>query len=278
MKSLVFKIGLGWMAVEMLWDIYNANMPLLYRDWVGHLPLAGTLVGLLMTTDNVANLFLSPFIGLSSDKTRSRWGRRLPYIMIGMPLAAALMVLLPFAAKAGLLALVLAAVMMNLSMTIFRSPFLSFFSDLFPKKIRTQVSGTTDLMASIAAIIATLGGGALLDINPVYPWLMAAFMTLIAVVGLRTIKEPDPDTVASDEERVGELPDRIIPAIKALFTLPQKSPLYFLGGIAFVWTAWSALNAFWTTFATLGLGLTRAAYCHPKNAPPSISNLSWMIC
>jgi maltose/moltooligosaccharide transporter len=252
MKKQVFTLGVGWFAMQAIWTVYNANMPLFYGQFTTNL----ALVGLFMTFDNIAALTLQPFWGARSDRTRSRWGRRMPYIMFGMPLAAVATFVLPFFSNLGLVALMLAAIVMNICMTSFRPALLSLFSDLFPKAVRTQVSGTTDLMAGMGAIVALLVGGELYDINKAFPFSMAAvFLLVAAVVLFFGIKEPNPDAL-STEGIEGDLPPSIPGAIRTLFSIPQKSPLFFIAGIFFTWTAWNGLESFWTTFATRSLAMT----------------------
>jgi maltose/moltooligosaccharide transporter len=252
MKKQVLFLGIGWFALQSIWTTYNANMPLFYNQFTTNL----ALVGLFMTFDNIAALTLQPFWGARSDRTRSKWGRRIPFIMIGMPLAAIATFALPFFANLGLIALMLAAIVMNICMTSFRPALLSLFSDLFPRGVRTQVSGITDLMAGIGAIVALLVGGTLYDIDRSLPFMMAAAFLLIAAVALFFgIKEPNPDTL-SQEGVEGDLPPTIPGAVRTLFTIPQKSPLFFMAGIFFTWTAWNGLESFWTIFATNSLGMT----------------------
>jgi GPH family glycoside/pentoside/hexuronide:cation symporter len=46
------------------------------------------LVGLILVVGRVIEAVDDPFIGYWSDRTRSRWGRRLPFIVLGTPLLA----------------------------------------------------------------------------------------------------------------------------------------------------------------------------------------------
>jgi maltose/moltooligosaccharide transporter len=260
-KRQVLVLGIGWFALQAIWTTYNAFMPQFYDGLTRRIdPVTGQLitntflVGLLMTTDNIVALALQPFWGARSDRTSSRLGRRLPYIVVGMPLAAIFTLLLPFFSQVALLPLVLAALCMNLSMTLFRAPMVSLFADLFPKGVRTQVSGATDLMAGMGAIVALLGGGALFDINPVYPFAMVAAILLIAAAVQRVgVKEP-PLVESSAAERAGDLPPSVPAAVRTLVTLPQKSPLLMIVGVFFTWTAWNGVESLWTLFATRALG------------------------
>lgn len=252
MRKQALALGVGWFAMQAIWTSYNAFMPLFYKQFTTNL----ALVGLFMTFDNIAALTLQPFWGARSDLTRSPLGRRKPYILIGMPLAAIATMALPFFANTTLWALMGAAIVMNICMTLFRSPLLSLFSDLFEKKVRTQVSGFTDLLAGFGAIVALLVGGELFDINRVLPFGMASiFLLIAAVVIFFGVREPSIDA-PSDKPVVGDLPPSIPAAVRMLFKIPEKSPLLFVAGIFFTWTAWNGIESFWTTYATTALNMT----------------------
>src|SRR5438067_4607856 len=55
--------------------------------------LPSILVGLLLLCGTVVSAFDFLVIGYFSDRTRSRWGRRIPYIVTGAPLASVFAVL-----------------------------------------------------------------------------------------------------------------------------------------------------------------------------------------
>jgi Na+/melibiose symporter-like transporter len=251
-KKQALALGVGWFALQAIWTSYNAFMPLFYGQFTANL----FLIGLFMTFDNIAALTLQPFWGARSDLTRSPLGRRKPYLLVGMPLAAAATFALPYFADTALLALMLAAVVMNICMTIFRAPLTALFSDLFPRQARTQVSGFTDLMAGVGAIVTLLVGGSLFDLNRRLPFAMAAvFLIVAAVVLYFGVREPPADE-APLAHVAGDLPPGIPGAVRALLRLPEKSPLLFLIGIFFAWTAWNGFESFWTTFATTALGMS----------------------
>ena len=262
MKKQVLSLGIGWFAMQAIWATYNAFMPLFYKDLTaapdpatGRLIPNLFLVGLLMTTDNITGLVLQPFWGARSDLTRSRSGRRLPYILVGMPLAAGFTFILPLFSRISLAALLGVAILMNISMTIFRMPLVALFSDLFPRNVRTQVAGAANLCAGLGGMVALLAGGQLFNVSPLYPFLMVASFQIIAAVVMRWgIKEP-PAPDRSVSEAMGDLPPTIPAAVRTLFRIPQKSPLLFLFGNFFTWTAWNGVESFWTTYATTALGM-----------------------
>jgi MFS family permease len=59
--------------------------------------LSAALAGLIMTLDNIAAFFIQPVVGLFSDRTRTRFGRRMPYILVAVPIAAIAFALIPVA-------------------------------------------------------------------------------------------------------------------------------------------------------------------------------------
>src|SRR5690606_16023964 len=123
-----FLLGLGFMATSVVWSIYNTFLPPVYEKFVG----STLLVGLIMTIDNILALLLQPVIGARSDRTWTRFGRRLPYIMVGMPAAGLLLFALPSAASTNLLLVLVITVPMMIGMAVSRTPTISLMPDITP--------------------------------------------------------------------------------------------------------------------------------------------------
>ncbi|MGH2541630.1 MAG: MFS transporter, partial [Ardenticatenaceae bacterium] len=73
-------------AITMMWTTYNEYVPQFLRGTFG---LPALVVLAVLTLDNLLGFFLEPLTGLVSDSTRTRWGRRLPWILVAAPLAVA---------------------------------------------------------------------------------------------------------------------------------------------------------------------------------------------
>ncbi len=66
-------------------------LPAVYADGFG---LSLFWVGLLITLSRITDVVTDPIIGFLSDKLRTRWGRRKPFVLLGTPIYAAGMYLL----------------------------------------------------------------------------------------------------------------------------------------------------------------------------------------
>ncbi|MBU2645602.1 hypothetical protein KKI24_12915, partial [bacterium] len=73
----VLLLGFGFMGVSVLWGIYNAYVPVFLQagrsDFsttagVTGYGLSASFTGFIMTLDNIAALFILPFVGAYSDR------------------------------------------------------------------------------------------------------------------------------------------------------------------------------------------------------------------
>ena len=73
-------------------------MPLSLREFDCSNQLIGLIVGSL---PSVLNIMVNPWVSFRSDRTRSKWGRRIPYLAATTPIAAIFMVMIGWAPKLG---------------------------------------------------------------------------------------------------------------------------------------------------------------------------------
>ena len=85
-------VGLAFMAVCAFWQVYDAIVPLILKNTFD---MNDTLSGFIMALDNILALFLLPLFGSLSDRTKTRIGRRMPYILCGTAASCICAVLLP---------------------------------------------------------------------------------------------------------------------------------------------------------------------------------------
>lgn len=86
------KVGFAFAIITIFWSAYDFVIPLLLERAFG---LSNALRGLIMGLDNLLSLFLLPIFGKISDKSKSKFGRRTPFIVIGTIATVVLMVFVP---------------------------------------------------------------------------------------------------------------------------------------------------------------------------------------
>ena len=86
-------VGLAFLSISAFWQMYDNVIQMILGNTFH---LNETVSGAIMAADNVLALFLLPFFGGLSDRTRNeKLGRRTPYILAGTAAAVILMNLLP---------------------------------------------------------------------------------------------------------------------------------------------------------------------------------------
>ncbi len=243
-----FLLGLGFFGVSVIWSVYNAFVPIFLAD---RFLMAAGFIGFFMTLDNIAALFIQPTVGAWSDRIRTPIGRRIPFILVGAPLAALAFVLLPAAQSLWLF--FLAATLLLLSMAVWRTPVVALMPDITPSKYRSQANGIINFMGGLGAIIAFLGGSALYKLNPEYPFLLGSILVaLSAILVFIFIKEPKKVTEEAEQ------PPSLGESIRFILNDPDKSALRILLSIFFWFIAYNGIEAFFTLFARNHLGLPEA--------------------
>jgi len=243
-----FLLGFGFFGVSVIWSIYNAYVPVMLQE---RFLLATGFIGMFMTLDNIAALFIQPAVGTWSDNTRTRIGRRLPFILVGAPVSALAFVFLPLASS--LFLFFMAALFLLLGMAVWRTPVVALMPDITPSEHRSVGNGIINLMGGLGSIIAFLGGATLYEMNPEYPFLLGAVLVVVAaLLVLAFIREPKVYP-SSNEDR-----PNLIKSVEGLFSADDKSPLLMLLAILFWFISYNGIEAFFTLYAVNSLGLTAA--------------------
>jgi len=153
----------GITAVQLLTQIYLLKY---YTEIVGLMPsLAGIALGISILWDGVSD----PLMGNISDKTKSRFGRRRPYILIGGILLS-LAILLLFSppdihSQMGkFLYLLIAYLTVNTAMTIISVPHIALGGELaFERNERTSIFGWRLFFSNIGMLVGMLVPAAILQ-------------------------------------------------------------------------------------------------------------------
>lgn len=248
--SRTFVIGLGFFSISLVWSLYNNYMPIFYGEHIAQT----WLVGFLMTLDNILAITLQPYFGALSDRPRGRWGRRMPFLLIGMPIAAVLFAFIPFV-RAYLLPLVLVTLVMNLAMTIFRSPTIALMPDITPPALRSKANGIINLMGGLGALLIFFVGSRLYNISKPLPFVITAAVVLLAALVLwLMVKEPEKPYTA-EEEGTERPSGGIVRSLVRLWESPDKSVLWLLSAVLLWFMGYQPVEALFTLYGKNRLGL-----------------------
>jgi GPH family glycoside/pentoside/hexuronide:cation symporter len=106
--------GMGTLAMSLMFQSTSVFLLKYIVDFVG---LAAATAGTIVSLAKIYDAVVDPLIGTLSDRTRTRWGRRRPYLLVGTFIAAISFVLLfnlaTFDLTSGLIFMVLFALLLN---------------------------------------------------------------------------------------------------------------------------------------------------------------------
>lgn len=274
-------VGLAFLSICSFWQMYDNVIPLILTKTFH---MNETWSGAIMAVDNILALFMLPFFGTLSDKTHTKIGKRMPYIIAGTASAVVFLNVLPFldnsyAASPSTAVFVLFIIGLGVvlfSMGIYRSPAVALMPDVTPKPLRSKANAIINLMGALGGIIY-LGIAAvmypnsktagLLHVNyqPLFI-VVSAIMVVSIIVLYLTIKEPK--LVAENKALEEKHPEwnLAVDDGSGKEVLPRKvklSLIFMLASIALWFAGYNAVTTWFTTYVdkVMGQGLGGASTC-----------------
>jgi len=236
-----FLLGFGFFGISIIWPLFNSLIPPMLED----LGLSAFCVGFILTWDNIINMFVQPVVGSLSDRTRSRFGRRKPWLMMGAPLAAVFFILVPFV-RDNFVLIALAILGTNIGMALFRAPTVAYLGDLFKPEDRSKANGVINLMGGAGGAAALFGGGALYKLGVPLPFIVGSGVMLIAIlIVILYVREPQVERI----EDPGQDEPGLMDNLRQVFSRTDTGGLYLLAAIFCWFVGWNAMEAFFTIYA-----------------------------
>ena len=231
--GVTFLIGLGFFTMGLMDPLYDTYVPIFLSKYIDSKGLIGTV----MTLDNLFALFLIPIVSALSDRTRTRIGRRMPYVIVALPLSAIFFGIIPFSSLWGLGILIIAIFFLNVFKQAARGPVVALMPDTIPGEYRSEANGVINTMGGIAAIVGTIGLAKLMDVkinipgrgptDEILSFPIAGVLVLLSTIALVAfIREKHR---ADSEDRI-----RAIDSLKLIFSGKDRSSLMILIGL-FLW-------------------------------------------
>jgi len=262
----------------MLWAVYSQYMPLFLDEllksrsnrsvefYADNPHFYAHIIGHIMSLDNLSGILVIPLFSFLSDNTKTKFGKRAPYIFIGgilsiviFPLIAVVFILNAFVWFFIVVALLVFA------MGVWRSPAITLMPDTTPKPSRIKANATINLIGHVGAIlgaiiviiISRLPGAD--DINSKWhliPFTFTSFVLALVIVIL-FLKFPENKIVSEAEFdlEVGEQKcESHEMVINGLSRLDKINFGIIIAVVFFCWFAFSALFSWGSTYAMHILG------------------------
>lgn len=254
-KTLI--ISLAFFTISLAWSIYNSYVPV----FLSGLIKSSTVVGTIMTIDNLFGVLFQPLFGRLSDRTQNRFGRRMPYLLVGIPLSALFFFFIPWydrldalfpSQNLSLVFIMASVILMNFFMSVYRAPAVALMPDAIPSSLRSRANGIIVAIGGVGTIIALTFGGFLYKLGKIYPFMLGSGLMVFALLVLVLFyREPEtPYSADSDSEEKGE--DREKKGEKGLL---RPSLLFMLLTVFFWFCGFEAINSFFTLFCRERFGM-----------------------
>ncbi|MHA1804943.1 MAG: MFS transporter [Promethearchaeota archaeon] len=256
---------MAFFSSEVAWSLYNAQVPLLLNNYLTLL----TFVGFWMALDNILGIILQPIMGSISDNTRTRLGRRIPYLIVGVPLGALFFALIPTATS--LFMLLLWMFFFGFSMGFYRAQAVSLMPDFVKPVHRSKGNAIINFMGGVGVAIG-YGFSALLDFFTDQRVGLQILFTIISfimigalIVLLLKIKETESYGYQLVLEMEAKLQQKVkkekkkpplIESIKDVIHEEDKSTLFILLAIFFWFVGYQGVVALISIYGVSVLGYT----------------------
>ena len=273
--------GLAFLAITAFWQMYDNVLPLILGNTFH---LSESVTGAIMASDNILALFLLPLFGKLSDKTDTRIGKRMPYILFGTGVAIILTNILPLLDNSyadspsdfRLVSFIITLGLLLIAMSVFRSPSVALMPDITPKPLRSRGNAIINLMGALGGIIYLFFSAlmypesktkALAHVN-YQPLLIFISILMFLSIGIMLLTVKEPSWSKENEQIEKEHPewDLTEKGDNNRARLPRpvlRSMLFLLFSVALWYFAYNALTTWFTSYCStlMGKNLGFASTC-----------------
>src|SRR6266536_2072157 len=173
-RSLYWTLGLGAFGLAFSITTTSVALPPILR----HFTDSGALIGLVLGSEGVFALLLSPVIGPWSDSFHTPLGRRRPFMLVALFPIGFCLLLMPFMPNLWLTTLIVLAFFF--AYYVYEPPYRGLYPDLLPPRTYGRAQGIQHLLRGFALGIALVGSQFLLKVWEPAPFVTAAFITTAA--------------------------------------------------------------------------------------------------
>ncbi len=254
----LWNISFGFFGVQIAYALQSANISRIFST-LGADPHSLSYFWILPP---LAGIIIQPIIGVLSDRTWTRFGRRIPYLFVGAVVAVAVMALLPNAGSFGMSVAtamifgLIALMMLDTSINIAMQPFKMMVGDLVNEKQKGLAYSIQSFLCNAGSlagylfpfILATIGvsniapEGVVPD-SVIYSFYIGAAILILCVLYTTfNVKEFPPKEYAEYHGIDNEKADEKV----GIFTLLKNAPKTFWSVGVVQFFCWAAFMFMWT--------------------------------
>jgi MFS family permease len=192
-------LSLYWFGSSAHWTAILITLLPLQAAAIGGEEFKGRTLANILAVGAFLSMIVAPLFGAWSDRIRTRWGRRKPFLVVGTLGNVIGLLALAFipSTPAALVPYVVAYLWINLFNNLATAPYSALIPDVVPKAQRGSASGWMGLMTMLGNFVGGITGlllGVIGGITGAYVG-VAAILALSMLVTVLTIKEPEPGSV-----------------------------------------------------------------------------------
>ncbi len=181
-RRLVVLLGIPSAGLSVCLTVLSTYVPVLARRFTS----STTVIGMLVGGEGLIAVLIPIWVGRLSDRTDTRLGRRLPFLIATAPVAALALGLVPFAPSLAVMAV--AVFFFYLAYFSYFAPYQAIYPDLVSDAASGRAQGIQGGFTQLGLGAALVGGAFLIDVWRPLPYLLAAatllLTTLLLVFGL----------------------------------------------------------------------------------------------
>jgi maltose/moltooligosaccharide transporter len=184
------------------------------------------LIGLLASTRSIEGAVIQPTVGALSDRVWTRFGRRRPFMLVGIPLSAAFFVAGAFVNSLWALAVVI--FLFSIFFNVAVDPYTALLADIAPLEQRGWLSGLAvgfQLVSSVAFLLVMFFATSGMSSIPLWAYVLVAVVMIgsfgLTIVGIKEPRELEHEGAAAHTR----LPLRVYLDV----LLEQRQAMRYLG-------------------------------------------------
>ena len=154
----LWNLSFGFFGVQIAYALQSANISRIFRT-LGADPHSLSFFWILPP---LMGILVQPIVGTLSDKTWTRFGRRIPYLFIGAAVAVAVMCLLPnagsfhMAVSAALIFGLIALMLLDTSINMAMQPFKMLVGDMVNEEQKAKAYSIQSFLCNAGSVVGFL--------------------------------------------------------------------------------------------------------------------------